>query len=238
MALKTVLLTTESTHHLYYAEKVASRFPWHAIFIEAGVAKAPFETAHPFEAERDQYEREVLCKGRPPRFQEIATTHAFPSINKGACLIALKALAPDVVIVFGTGALEAKTIAVSSSCWNLHGGNPEHYRGLDTNLWTIYHRDFNNLITTLHQVDDRLDTGDILLQSAIPLTRSSKIYELRALNTEVCVELTLLALGQTAAGGWLPRRRQIGLGRYYSYMPAVMKNDCISKFDLYVSKLL
>ena len=48
--------------------------------------------------------------------------------------------------------------------FNLHGGDPEKYRGLDSHYWSIYHNDFKSLITTLHKVRPILDTGEIVLQ--------------------------------------------------------------------------
>lgn len=44
---------------------------------------------------------------------------------------ALAALEPEVVEVFGAGKLEAPVIGVATLAgMNLHGGDPEHYRGL------------------------------------------------------------------------------------------------------------
>jgi len=238
MNMKTVLLTTETSHHVYFAQKVAESFPWEAIFLETQVpAKPPFETSHPFEGERDRYEQQTLLKGKPLRFQDVAKTRAFESVNAGESVTALRSIAPEVVIVFGTGKLAPAVLKASANCWNLHGGNPEHFRGLDTHLWAIYHRDFANLITTLHVVDDQFDTGDILLQDKIPLARSSKLYQLRASNTEICVMLVLKSLTIKAEEGGVPRRAQTNVGRYYSYMPAVLKAGCLAKFDQYVSQL-
>ena len=43
---------------------------------------------------------------------------------------------------------------------NLHGGDPEKYRGLDSHLWSIYHEDWASLVSTLHVVSKDLDAGD------------------------------------------------------------------------------
>jgi len=110
-------------------------------------------------------------------------------------------------------------------------------RLIDTHLWAIYHRDFANLATTLHYVDSQLDTGDIVFQSQVRLHQESKLYELRALNTQLCVELCLLALTTLDSVGSLPSRKQVSQGRYYSFMPAVLKADCVNKFDTYVKTL-
>ncbi len=237
--MRLVLLTTDTIHHLYFARKVQEQFPWEAIILENREMVAPFETFHPFETARDAYEHEVLQNEDPKNFMGLASTHwHFRSVNEEAAVFALKALNPEVVIVFGTGRLLPEVINIPTiACLNLHGGNPEEYRGLDSHLWAIYHRDFANLITTLHRVNASLDTGDIVLQSLLPLTKGMQLAQLRTVSTRVCVDMVLLALLRLHAHGSLASCPQTRRGRYYSFMPAMLKEDCVRKFHQYVSSL-
>lgn len=236
--MKLALLTTDTPHHTFYVWKLAERFPIHTVFLESNAVVPPFETHHPFESRREEYEREVLLKGCPAGIDGFTRTKTVGSVNDPDALAELKEIAPDVLLVFGTGKLLPPVIQMPSrACLNLHGGNPEHYRGLDSHLWAIYHRDFANLITTLHYVDAGLDTGAIALQSEIKLHRDTELFQLRALNTQVCLDLTLLALGQLQRDETLPRRPQVGRGRYYSFMPTVLKEDCATKFAAYIARL-
>ncbi|MBN1671867.1 MAG: hypothetical protein JXR37_12575 [Kiritimatiellae bacterium] len=236
--MKIVLLTTNTTHHAYFACRVNERFPLDAVCLETRQAAPPFETFHPFEARRDEYERDVLLAGAAARMDELTRTHTFENVNGPGCLSALEDLKPEVVIVFGTGRLRAAAIEMASvACLNLHGGNPEEYRGLDTHLWAIYHRDFDNLVTTLHHVDADLDTGDIVAQAQLRFSRESRLHHLRAVNTKACVELVLLALSALDSRGALPCRRQLKRGRYYSHMPAVLKDMCLERFERHVAGL-
>jgi methionyl-tRNA formyltransferase len=159
-------------------------------------------------------------------------------VNDDEGVTALRKLSPDVVLVFGTGKILPSVIEVAQvACLNLHGGNPEAYRGLDTHLWAIYHSDFDNLVTTLHHVDAQLDTGEIVFQSQLHLTKDSKLHELRSINTEVCIDISLLALTSLQSRGSLPSRKQIDMGRYYSFMPTVLKEICLKKFERHVAQL-
>jgi methionyl-tRNA formyltransferase len=143
----------------------------------------------------------------------------------------LAQLGPDATIVFGTGKLKAPVLSVQPErMFNLHGGDPQEYRGLDTHLWAIYHGDFSGLVTTLHRVAPALDDGDIVASAAVPLHRSMGLHELRAANTEVCLALTLAALTQLAEDGHVLSRRQSRAGRYYSFMPAILKDLVCAKF--------
>ena len=105
-------------------------------------------------------------------------------MNDASAIASLEKESVDIVIVFGTGVLKPPLIEICTQrIFNLHGADPENYRGLDTHLWAIYHKDFSGLITTLHHLDTGLDTGDIVLQSAIPIHQKIKLHELRAANT-------------------------------------------------------
>lgn len=236
--VKIVLLTTETSHHTYFAWKLSQEFQLKAIFVEGRRLTPPFETFHSFEELRDRYEREVLLAEGPKTLAEVAKTVSVHSVNDEGSVSALTALASDVVLVFGTGKLLPPIIrAASVACLNLHGGNPESYRGLDTHLWAIYHEDFDNLVTTLHHVDGDLDTGNIVFQSALPMCKDSKLHELRARNTEVCLELCRLTLNSLATTGRLPGRRQERRGRYYSFMPTPLKEECLKKFERHIARL-
>lgn len=236
--LKTILLTTDTTHHQFFSLKIDEILPWHAIILETKSPRAPFDTFHNFEKTRDEYEREFLLSGTSRSFPEGTEIYCYDSVNSENAVSRLNELSPDVIIVFGTGKLSSSVInSAKIACLNLHGGNPEQYRGLDTHLWAIYHQDFNNLVTTLHFMDESLDTGDIIFQSKLPLSNKSKIHELRAINTHVCVELSTLALFALNNQHTLPCRKQVTNGRYYSSMPTAIKEDCIKKFENYVSRL-
>jgi len=207
-------------------------------FLETRSVVPRLDTFHPFEDLRDAYERKSLLRGFSSSIGDIAETRSYESMNEDACLSALRALAPDIVLVFGTGKLSMSVIEVASAaCLNLHGGNPEEYRGLDTHLWAVYHSDFENLVTTLHHVDAGLDTGNIVFQSQLELEKNTRLHELRAKNTNVCLNLTLLALDSLQSIGWLPSRKQLSRGRYYSSMPAALKEECVRKFQSFVTQL-
>lgn len=236
--MNVVLLTTDTTHHLYFAWQLSQQFPLRAIVLETSHIDQPFETAHPFETLRDQYEEDTLLADCQSTLSDIAETHSFNSMNDSACVAELQKLAPEITIVFGTSRLKPPVIEVASyASLNLHGGNPEEYRGLDTHLWSIYHNDWANLVTTLHFVDPNLDTGDIAVQSQVPLHKDIEFHQVRAINTEVCVELVSCALNSFRSAGRIPRRRQLKRGRYYSFMPSALKEICLHKFNRHISKL-
>jgi hypothetical protein len=217
---------------------MAEFHPWAAILIERRPYAPPFDTHHPFEDERDRYEREILLEGGEHPFSEVAETRSYDRVTGESCVRDLGEIAPDAIIVFGTGKIPPGVIrSARIACLNLHGGNPEQYRGLDTHLWAIYHQDFGNLITTLHSVDSGLDTGDIVFQTKLALTRGTRLSRLRSVNTGACIDLTRLAFHSLGTTGKLPSRPLATIGRYYSSMPRILKEICLQRFDRYVASL-
>jgi hypothetical protein len=47
--MRTVLLTTDTPHHTFFAWKIHEVFPWEAIVLESRVLRPPFNIFHPFE---------------------------------------------------------------------------------------------------------------------------------------------------------------------------------------------
>lgn len=225
------LLTTETAHHLFFAKELQAATCLSSIIVETKIPKFPFSVRHVFEDHREEYEKHFLLKGETPKFQDFAETHSFNSLNSEESKARMMRLKPDVIIVFGTGRLDDDVLRIPRlAALNLHGGNPEEYRGLDSHLWAIYHKDFSNLITALHFMSPQLDTGDIVSSMPLPLKTHMNLYELRAINTKICIDLSLDALGMIDRGLPLPRRKQSKRGRYYSAMPAVLKDICEKNF--------
>ena len=151
----------------------------------------------------------------------------------------MEAFGPEAVVLFGTGIVrEPLILRFGDRLFNLHGGDPERYRGLDTHLWAIYHSDFEALVTCLHRVASQLDTGDIVQEGALALRSGMELHELRAENTRVCVNLVGALLATMEKGLEVATRSQKQKGRYYSAMPVEMKQLCLKRFQKYTSKIL
>ena len=227
-----VVLTTGTLHHRFFIRAIQTVAPLARVFVESEPRTRPaFETAHPFEQTRDHYEAEQWFGGTPPALETLAPSESFANLNAPEAVRAIAAAKPDALIVFGTGRLSESVIELCPrAALNLHGGNPEEYRGLDTHLWAIYHSDFPALVTTLHRLAPKLDTGDIIQTLPLPLARGMALHELRRVNTEICVRLTLDAIKGFVRDGRFAGRAQRSVGRYYSFMPVVLKQLCVERF--------
>lgn len=233
--MKIAVLTTETPHHIYFVRELQNIFEGVTVFSETQNQMSIFETHHSFEGLRDEHEWNEWFSGRKTEFSEYVKLYSFSSMNEESAIKALKKENADVVFVFGTGLLKQGVIrACPNNLFNLHGGDPESYRGLDSHLWAIYHRDFSSLVTTLHRLDANFDTGDIVLQGQIPLTQGMGLHNLRAANTQLCVRLAIAAIDMCSRFGNVVSRQQRQVGRYYSFMPRQLKSICCKNFEKYI----
>ena len=236
--LRIVILTTETPHHIYFVKELSSYFEIKGVAVETLRLTPPFKTYHHFENEREIYEKQELLQGADESFVDYCDTRAFESINGNDCTTFISGLNPDVNITFGTGIVKPHLIRLCPNGFiNLHGGNPEYYRGLDTQLWAIYHREFEQLVVTLHRLNPQIDDGDIIQKAQIKIKNNSKIHELRSENTKLCVQLTIAGLSTFDQLNTFISYPQQKRGRYYSFMPADIKTICVNNFEKYVSKL-
>jgi hypothetical protein len=85
------------------------------------------------------------------------------------------------------------------------------------------------LITTLHFASLPVDTGRIVLQGELSLSGCTSLHQLRAINTDVCVKLSLSLFYLLDRFGTVCSRPQRTKGRYYSAMPEALKEVCVKK---------
>tara|TARA_B100001142_G_C14203237_1_gene604678 strand:+ start:110 stop:817 length:708 start_codon:yes stop_codon:yes gene_type:complete len=235
--LNIVLLTTHTTHHLYFARELNKSYKINAIAIEKSAIKPPFEVDHQFEIKRNSYESDFLLETGDD-FEKICPTRSFTNINSPNSLSFISEKEPDMIIVFGTGIIKKELINLCPrGIINLHGGDPEYYRGLDSHLWAIYHKEFDQLVTTLHRLNPKLDDGEIIKKLSIKIVKEFDIIRLRAENTKICIKLVISAVKDYQKSGKFISYPQKQKGRYYSFMPSCLKNICVKNFQSYVESL-
>lgn len=92
-------------------------------------------------------------------------THYVASVNDEACKILLQQLQPDIIIVNGTRIISKKILQCCKAVFiNMHVGITPTYRGSHGGYWALYNNDAENFGTTIHIVDEGVDTGAVLKQ--------------------------------------------------------------------------
>ena len=236
--MKIVVLTTGATRRRYFVEKIQAKFQIAQVLIETRDPPPPYPTAHPLDDARRAHERDHWYGGNPPAFDSIAKVKSFDDLNDPEAIAALRDLKPDVLLVFGAGRLSKAVLdQCPSGIANFHNGDPEAYRGLDCHLWPLFHGDFKALRMTMHKIEPELDTGGIIDRRSVTLQRAMPLSHLRQAATELCIDIAIDALNYFKDYGCFASTSQVQKGRYYSYMPAQLKDICIRKFERYTSTL-
>lgn len=83
--------------------------------------------------------------------------------NDRAVLEAIQRVAPDAVLVFGTGLLKSPLIdAFPGRVLNIHLGLSPYYRGAGTNFWPLVNGEPEYCGATIHFLDVGVDSGPII----------------------------------------------------------------------------
>ncbi len=235
--MKVLVLTTPTKHHAYFLNKLHPVFDIGGIVYERRRLAPPFPTGPFYDAEQDGYEERFfntsaggVPRGLPPGLA--GRVIEVDSVNDAAMPARLRAIDPDIAVLFGTGYVKPAVFGVPR--WgtiNVHRGIAPLYRGLDSDLWAIHERRFDAVGVTIHYVDRRLDTGDILAQEAVPLEPGDEIWHLRYKTTVLAARLVLEVLARfKELGAKLPGRPQPAGGRYFSAMPLETKRKALAAF--------
>lgn len=230
------ILSSDTPHHRYFFQKINQSFEIKNILLETNTYKPDFDTSSPFSDKEQKFEKKNFFKEIPDILPDLEI-NSFESLNSDEALNLLSEIKPEVGVVFGTGKLEPKVINKFSKClMNIHRGIPQFYRGLDSDLWAIYENKLDLIGTTLHIVDEELDTGDIVDQGYLKIKKNMKIHQIRFKTTLIAVDLTLKALRDIEEGVFKthPQKEK---GNYYSFMPARKKKEVSSKFNKYCSSI-
>ncbi|MGI9558011.1 MAG: hypothetical protein ACR2N5_08725 [Solirubrobacterales bacterium] len=229
--MRVAFLATDSPHHTYLVWRAAEIAEIALVVLDNPPVQPSFETAHPYEDEQGEYERAVLLDKCPESIAGLGPTFSSP-INDSQALQRLVEAKPDLVIDIGTGIIRSGLIETfGEALLTAHAGNPEEYRGIDALLWPVYNRDFDKLAISLLAVDPALDAGAVIKIVGVEPGPDARLHQLRSLGTLAAAGAIGAAVATMRGLGRLPRRRQVRAGRYYSWMPASLKGECVHLYE-------
>lgn len=94
------------------------------------------------------------------------------SVNSAACLQLLKSIKPDAIVVNGTRIIGKKVLQATQAIFiNTHVGITPLYRGVHGAYWALVANDAENCGVTIHEVDQGIDTGQVIRQATINISK-------------------------------------------------------------------
>ncbi len=232
--MNVVIVTSLNRHHRFIISEIYRNFKNISIIKDIKTYFPTFNTNHKLKNLQKKYERRIWLNKNLilPKIQEIKNINIPKNIKK------IKKLRPDIIVALGSNRLTKKFIQSfkKTSIVNLHGGNPNYYRGLDSHYWSIYHNDYENLQVCIHQINEGLDTGKIIEIQKIKLFKNMKLYQLRSKNAVVACKILSNYLKKVS------EKKKIKLkankhGRYYSSMPSSLIKIIEKKFFKFTKKI-
>ena len=110
------------------------------------------------------------------------------SVNSEKSLNLIKSIEADIVIVNGTRIISKQILNSTNALFiNTHVGITPEYRGVHGGYWALRNKDIENCGVTIHQVDSGIDTGDIIIQDVIKISKHDNFitYPIHQINKAI-----------------------------------------------------
>jgi folate-dependent phosphoribosylglycinamide formyltransferase PurN len=148
--------------------------------------------------------------------------HRVESANAVEARALLSALAPAVVVVNGTRILNKPTLtAVTAPFINMHAGITPAYRGVHGGYWALAEGRPDLVGTTVHRVDEGIDTGSIVDQAFFRVTEEDSFWTYPYLHTAAGIPLLVRAVEAALNGEIHSRAHDPGLPSVLRYHPTL-----------------
>ena len=166
-----------------------------------------------------EYERRFLPGGQPDECVWENLLHTVPTHSGQTCLTLLRRLAPDIIAVYGTGIITAPVMELARvAILNMHTGLSPRYRGSDTIFWPLHNEEPEWVGTTIHVLDEGVDSGPII-SSGRPEIRGDDTEEsLFCKAVIVGARLYVEAIGSVYAIGPWQEAQRLEEGRNYRFV--------------------
>jgi len=157
------------------------------------------------------------------RIDEIKTQHALldspidesivtrvTSINCEETLNLLRQYKPDVVIVNGTSIIKKKILETFKIPFiNTHMGITPKYRGVHGGYWALASNDDKHCGVTIHMVDAGIDTGGVLNQKTISITKDDTFITYPYLQLSMAIPLMAKTISQVTSNKYTFKKNDL-----------------------------
>ena len=210
--------------------------------IAADCLKALYEAGHDICAVYTRRDKPVGRKQvlTAPPVKEVALAHGTPvfqprTLRDGGEDENIRALAPELIVVVAYGCILPRSVleAPKYGCINLHVSLLPKYRGSAPVQWAVLNGDAETGVTVM-QMDEGLDTGDILCTRRVPIGPDTTSGELFEQVAGVGAALLCEVLGKIEQGDVHPQKQD---GALATLAPPLTKEMARFTFAMPAQKL-
>ena len=138
-------------------------------------------------------------------------------LNSPSMVATLASLAPDTIVTHEAPVLTPRVFNTAQvAALNVHYGISPEYRGEHTLFWALYHREFDKVGVTIHELDPGIDTGKVLAYGYPRLEPDDTEASIATRCTNLAPELTAEVLERLKNKPRISERQQRP-GRLYRY---------------------
>ena len=235
--MKIIIISPLDNHHKYIISEIYKKHKNIIVAKDSKRIKAKFDTRYKNEYLQNNFENKIWFKKNFVFPKDIKVLKLF-DINNKININKIVKLKPFLIITSGAIKLNNNFINEfkKTKIVNLHGGDPEFYRGLDSLFWAIYHNEYHNLKVAIHYVDKKKNKVNIIEKQKNKIIKKMSHYQLRKSNVELTIKLLLRFLKKI-----LNKKKILTIrnkkGKYYSFMPSVLKDIVEKKFNNFTKNL-
>jgi methionyl-tRNA formyltransferase len=124
------------------------------------------------------------------------------SVNHQKTKDFIKDFQPSIIVVNGTRIIAKKTIETcgKAKLINTHVGITPKYRGVHGGYWALANKDKENCGVTVHFIDEGIDTGEVILQDRISITKKDNFSTYPVIQTAVGTQLMIQTINNIISG--------------------------------------
>jgi methionyl-tRNA formyltransferase len=169
----------------------------------------------------------------PTPVKEVALRHSLPllqpeTLGDPGFAEQLRSLAPDIIVVVAFRILPREVYSLARvGAFNLHASLLPKYRGAAPINWAIINGETETGVTTF-LLEDRVDTGGILLQSRLPIGSEDDAGAVHDALARLGSGLVLDTVRLLEKGEAAPRLQE---GSLATPAPKIFKDDCHIRWD-------
>lgn len=225
-----VFIETETVRRVGWREKIKRSIRYDGYAATAWkFARRLFTARQPDDAGRNAASRDSL--------REVAEAHGVPvhfvgNYHSPEAIALMRAANADLGVVLGTNILKESVFKIPRlGSINLHQGLAPYYRGCPAVFWELFN-DEREVGLTVHFVESKVDTGEIIMQKTVPLEYDFNygddfeafIDDYRKRLVGRCAQLVADAVRALAEGKAVPRSQDVTLGKRYR-LPVKAEKD-------------
>lgn len=161
---------------------------------------------------------------RPYSARDVARRHGVPvytppKINAPEFVRVLReTIRPDLLISIAASQILRRAVLEIPrlGCINLHSAPLPRYQGMMPNFWTMVHGE-REAAVTVHEMVEKLDAGDIILQRPVPILPGDSLHDLMVRSKVIGVQVLLEAVTQLERGTAERRSMDASQATYFSF---------------------